>query len=70
VTLDVPKRGRGRPKKIMVEPDANKVIDIWFSEEKKEQDALTSARAVSELILILTATIGILMWIFFRMVGK
>jgi len=74
MTLDIPKRGRGRPKKIVVEPDANKIIDIWLKEEpepesSQEKDALTDIRSAAELILILVATIGILMWIYFRMVG-
>jgi len=33
MTLDIPKRKVGRPKKIKEEPDANKVIDIWFGPE-------------------------------------
>jgi hypothetical protein len=32
MTLDI-KRKPGRPKKIVVEPDANKIIDIWLKEE-------------------------------------
>jgi len=40
MTLDVPKRKPGRPKKIVVEPDVSKVIDIWCCEEpvKESED--------------------------------
>ena len=38
-------------------------------ESSQEKDALTDIRSAAELILILVATIGILMWIYFRMVG-
>lgn len=64
------KTGQYISAKKVPEVDANKVIDIWFSEEKKERDALSQARAVSELILILTTTIGIMLWIFLKVVGQ
>jgi hypothetical protein len=36
MTLDI-KRKPGRPKKIVVEPDANRVIDIWFGSEPSKE---------------------------------
>ena len=52
MTLDIPKRGPGRPKKILVEPDANKIIDIWLKEEPADidRDAFLKGCAAAALI--------------------
>ena len=53
MTLEVPKQGRGRPKKV---PDnkeeIDRAIEVWISPEP-EPDSWTDIREVAELVLIL-----------------
>jgi len=58
MTLDIPKRGRGRPKKIVVEPDANKIIDIWLKEEpvQKRHDPMDNCELFFRMVLYISLT--------------
>ena len=54
------KTGRFVSMKKMPEVDTNKVIDIWFSEEKKERDDISQMRSIAELVLILLMSIAVI----------
>ena len=54
------KTGQYVSMKKMPEVDTNKVIDIWFSEEKKERDDISQMRSIAELVLILLMSIAVI----------
>ena len=54
------KTGQYVSMKKMPEVDTGKVIDIWFSEEKKERDELSQMRSIAELVLILLMSIAVI----------